>query len=564
MMRRTLAALSLAMGLGLGLGFRLPPAQGLRQAPLTRLQVAELAGPAAAAVAPEPREPRGDKGSKQGGVGVLLLNLGGPERTEDVEPFLYNLFADPDIIRLPNSIGWLQKPLATFVSKRRAPKSRAAYDSIGGGSPLGDWTRAQARALEDSIAAAAGSAPPEVRALLEASPARAYIAMRYWYPFTEEALEKIAADGIQQLVVLPLYPQFSVSTSGSSLRVLQQRFYSDPDTWGPQRLQHTVVPFWYQRPGYVRSMQRIVMGEVEKYSPEERAEGVHVLFSAHGVPKSYVEAGDPYEAQIERCVELISAGLPEDVTSHLSFQSRVGPIEWLRPYTDDKLRELGTGGVKNLVAVPISFVSEHIETLEEMDMEYREVAEEAGINGWRRAPALNTDQEFVDDMASAVIEALCSPAVSIAEACAANNVELEEKPLYQRYGMQNMPGVYDSGDDRSGRSGGGHGAPAVAVGHQEEVTHHNGEGGSGHMLSSYVPPAAWAQNPGRNADIYTRKTQNLSIGPDGRNEDEGPAFARIWQPRILGARLSEAGVLGAFFVEMCQVKGGNFLSLFGL
>ena len=304
--------------------------------------------------------------------------------------------------------------------------------------------------------------------------------MRYWYPFTEEALDQIAKDGVSKLVILPLYPQFSVSTSGSSLRVLQEKFVSDPELWGAQRVQHTVVPYWYQRPGYIKAMQKIVKAEIDKYSAEERREGVHVLFSAHGVPKSYVDAEGSYEAQIERCVEMISSGLPEDVSSHLSFQSRVGPIEWLRPYTDDKLRDLGSSGVKHLVAVPISFVSEHIETLEEMDMEYREVAEEAGISGWRRAPALNTDESFVEDMASAVIEALQAPAVSVTEACAANNVELEERSVAERFG-----GTADVLQSSGG--------------------------------NSEMPTSLWTKGE-VNSGIYSRRTNNLSIREDGTND----------------------------------------------
>jgi ferrochelatase len=346
-------------------------------------------------------------------VGVLLLNLGGPERLEDVEPFLYNLFADPDIIRLPKSISWLQRPLATLVSRLRAPKSREAYASIGNGSPLTNWTQAQANGIDSAISKRLQAAPDELGRLLGSVPVKTYIAMRYWHPFTEEALEQIAADGISKLVILPLYPQYSMSTTSSSLRALQKRFISQAKGRNTQSMQHTVVPHWYQRPGYIEAMRRIVTAEVEQYTQEQRKEGVHVLFSAHGVPKSYVEAGDPYQAQIEHCVKMITKRLPEDVEAHLSYQSRVGPVEWLRPATDEKLQELGLSGVRNLVVVPISFVSEHVETLEELDIEYREVADEAGITGWRRAPALNTDKAFIDDLAAAIIEALQNPVITV-------------------------------------------------------------------------------------------------------------------------------------------------------
>lgn len=235
------------------------------------------------------------------------------------------------------------------------------------------------------------------------------------------------------MVILPLYPQFSISTSGSSLRVLQEEFAKKTDIYGPQKMFHTVIPSWYERPGYIKSVANLIIRELDSFTPEEIDEGAstghsipkHVLFSAHGVPASYIEAGDPYKAQIQDCVEKIKMLLPsedEGVKVHLSFQSRVGPVEWLRPYTDDVLPLLGEQGVKNLVVVPISFVSEHIETLEEIDIEYRELALESGITNWRRAPALNTDSTFIDDMADMVADALSEPSQSITEACVANNV----------------------------------------------------------------------------------------------------------------------------------------------
>jgi len=215
-------------------------------------------------------------------LGVLLLNLGGPENQDDVEGFLYNLFADPDIIRLPKFVSGLQKPLASLLSKRRAPQSREAYESIGGGSPIVAYTTAQARALEMRLQE------------LGFANSKCYVGMRYWYPFTEQALDEIKNDGVDALVILPLYPQFSISTSGSSLRVLQETFAAEPSVWGADRIAHTVVPAWYNRPGYVKQVARLVNNELAQYTAEEKAEnGLHVLFSAHGVPDSYIAAGDP-------------------------------------------------------------------------------------------------------------------------------------------------------------------------------------------------------------------------------------------------------------------------------
>ena len=351
------------------------------------------------------------------------------------------MFADPDIIQLPGPLSPLQPLIATFVSKRRAPKSREAYESIGGGSPILKYSNEQARLIAESIQERYGMA------------VKTYIGMRYWYPFTEEALEQIQKDQIEALVILPLYPQFSISTSGSSLRVLQEEFSKNADKY--QNMVHTVVPSWYDRPGYVQAMVDLLMEQLDSFTPEQLHEQQqagngqlkprHVLFSAHGVPASYIEAGDPYQTQMEECVEKISAQLPDDVQVHLSYQSRVGPIEWLRPYTDDVLPNLGEQGVKNLVVVPISFVSEHIETLEEIDIEYRELAEESGIANWKRCPALNTYQGFVDDMADLVVEALAEPAQTVTEACVANRVrDVQLQPLDERLGI-NTAGIQGVG-----------------------------------------------------------------------------------------------------------------------
>lgn len=369
-------------------------------------------------------------------LGVLLLNLGGPESQDDVEGFLYNLFADPDIIRLPKFVSGLQKPLATLLSKRRAPQSREAYESIGGGSPIVAYTTAQAKALEDRLHEQGFHST------------KCYVGMRYWYPFTEQALDEIKADGINALVILPLYPQFSISTSGSSLRLLQETFAKDAATWGADRIMHTVVPAWYNRPGYVASVAELINAQLAMYTPEEATEnGLHVLFSAHGVPDSYIAAGDPYQRQMIDCVDLISAQLQAGTTVHLSYQSRVGPVEWLKPYTDDMLRQLGADGVKNLVVVPISFVSEHIETLEEIDIEYRELAEENGVTRWRRCPALNTDAAFIDELAGMVTDALSEPTLSVSAACIQNNCEVELEEVDRRY----LAGVTEGAETLNGR-----------------------------------------------------------------------------------------------------------------
>ncbi|KAK3158209.1 hypothetical protein QOZ80_2AG0134240 [Eleusine coracana subsp. coracana] len=359
-------------------------------------------------------------------LGVLLLNLGGPETLDDVQPFLFNLFADPDIIRLPRLFRFLQKPLAKFISVVRAPKSKEGYASIGGGSPLRQITDAQAEALR--------------KALCEKDvPAKVYVGMRYWHPFTEEAIEQIKRDGITKLVVLPLYPQFSISTSGSSLRLLEGIFREDEYL---VNMQHTVIPSWYQREGYIKAMATLIENELTKFPEPEK---VMIFFSAHGVPLAYVEeAGDPYKAEMEECIDLIMEELEKRGITNpctLAYQSRVGPVEWLKPYTDETIIELGQRGVKSLLAVPISFVSEHIETLEEIDVEYKELALESGIKHWGRVPALGCEPTFISDLADAVIESL--PYVG---AMAVSNLEARQS-LVPLGSVEELLAAYDTKRD---------------------------------------------------------------------------------------------------------------------
>ena len=333
-------------------------------------------------------------------VGILLLNLGGPERIQDVGPFLYNLFADPEIIRLPNPI--LQKPLAWLISTLRSNKSKEAYRSIGGGSPLRRITEQQARELQSLLRQ-------------RGVDATSYVAMRYWHPFTESAVADIKADGIDEVVVLPLYPHFSISTSGSSFRELQRLRQMDERF---ESLPLRCIRSWYDHPGYVRSMAELIAEQVRASDDVEKA---HIFFSAHGVPKSYVEeAGDTYQQEIQACAALIMAEL-ETIVGHpnphtLAYQSRVGPVEWLKPYTEEALEELGRAKTQDLVVVPISFVSEHIETLEEIDIEYRELATESGVVNFRRVRALDTYPPFIAGLADLVVASLEGPEVNLDQA----------------------------------------------------------------------------------------------------------------------------------------------------
>ena len=341
-----------------------------------------------------------------GRIGVLLMNLGGPERIKDVGPFLYNLFSDPEIIRLP--IPFFQKPLAWLISTLRSTKSQEAYLSIGGGSPLRRITEQQARELQSKLRE-------------NGIDATTYIAMRYWHPFTESAIADIKADGIDQVVVLPLYPHFSISTSGSSFRELKKLRDNDKDF---RKIPIRCIRSWFNQSGYINAMVELISEQILLCESPSNA---HVFFTAHGVPKSYVEeAGDPYKKQIEDCVSLIVSELKNSLKFRnphtLSYQSRVGPEEWLKPYTEDVLEDLGKANIEELVVVPISFVGEHIETLQEIDIEYKEIAANAGIKHFRRVRALNTNPTFINGLNDLVISCLEEPIVDLEKAS-----ELPEK-----------------------------------------------------------------------------------------------------------------------------------------
>jgi ferrochelatase len=317
---------------------------------------------------------------------VLLFNLGGPETLDDVRPFLFNLFADPDIIRLP----WraMQKPLAWFISTQRYRKSQGYYRKIGGGSPLRRITDAQAQALEAELARR------EIKT-------KVYVGMRYWYPFIEEAVERISRDRIEHLVVLPLYPQFSISTTGSSLNRLDDLL----DTNLPHPMRTSIVRSWQDDPRYIGALARTISQEIELF-PDKGASRTHIVFSAHSVPVRYIEKGDPYLEQTRQTVRLVMERLGGERPHHLSFQSKVGPVKWLRPSTDETIRRLASEGASQVLLVPVSFVSEHIETLYELDILYREVADEVGLAHYRRVPALNCEPDFISALANLVEQQL--------------------------------------------------------------------------------------------------------------------------------------------------------------
>ena len=319
-------------------------------------------------------------------LGVLLLNFGGPQTLAEVRPFLFNLFSDPDIIRIKSD--GLRRTIAWLIATTRQRKSRRLYQQIGGGSPLRPITEAQAAALSALLAD-------------RGCRARVYVGMRYWQPSIDEAIARIAADPIGQLVVLPLFPQFSITTTGSCLNY----FRAAAEKAGlPDRMDIFCVPTWFEEPLYLEAMAKQIREAQERFSTRTPAE-IHLLYSAHSIPVRYVEEGDPYLEQTQKTVALIDERLGGRFPSTLAFQSKVGPVQWLGPATTDVLAQFGRRGISRVLVVPVSFISDHIETLQEIDIEYRKLAQKAGIREFHRAPSLNTNPGFIEALAHITLQA---------------------------------------------------------------------------------------------------------------------------------------------------------------
>jgi ferrochelatase len=313
-------------------------------------------------------------------VAVVLFNLGGPDGPNAVRPFLYNLFKDPAIIGAPALIRY---PLAAFISSTREKSAQANYAIMGGGSPLLPETEAQARALEAELAAA----HPR-------DESRVFIAMRYWKPFAAQTARAVAAFGPDEIVLLPLYPQYSTTTTASSLAAWLAAYK------GPGRAR--TVCCYPTAAGFVEAhVKRIA----ETWARAGRPTGLRLLFSAHGLPEKIIAGGDPYQAQIEATAAAVAARLPEFPDWKICYQSRVGPLKWLGPSTDQEIRRAGAEG-KGVLITPIAFVSDHVETLVELDHEYAEIAREVGCAPYLRAPALGVEAAFIEALARAVAGAL--------------------------------------------------------------------------------------------------------------------------------------------------------------
>lgn len=316
---------------------------------------------------------------------VLLINLGGPDSLDAVEPFLYNLFSDPDIMGYNR---FILKPLARYISRKRSPQVREFYKLIGGRSPILELTNQQAEALKIELSQISKTGRYEV-----------FVAMRYWRPMIEDVVKEMISLPLERVIVLPLYPHYSVTTTGSSLNEFNR-------IWrriGPPAVEVRFVREWYNHPIYIEAMKEMVTNAMDTNGLN--LENCHIVFSAHGLPVKFIEKGDPYSRHIEETVTLISDRLGSEGNYHLCYQSRVGPLKWLGPYTEEMLKELGEKGVTNVLLVPISFVSDHLETLYEMDILYKEAALRYGIKHYYRAPALNNSPLLIEALKDIVVQA---------------------------------------------------------------------------------------------------------------------------------------------------------------
>jgi protoporphyrin/coproporphyrin ferrochelatase len=317
-------------------------------------------------------------------VGVVLFQLGGPDTLAAIEPFLYNLFCDPDIIDFPFArLG--RKPLAKLISTTRARKVQHHYATIGGGSPIRRFTEQQARALETEL-------------IRQGLNARCFVAMRYWHPFTSEAIAQLQAAECDEVVLLPLYPQYSSTTTGSSLNEWNRLFNGDTRV-------HNVKHF-YRHPMYLDALVERVDEALSRFADCSRPE---IVFSAHSIPMSIVAKGDPYERQIEDTVRLLMehGGWPNG--HRLCYQSKVGASKWLQPSLHRTLRDLATERVREVCIVPVAFVSDHVETLGEINHEGREEARRLGITHFEMSSGLNDSPKFICALGQLVLQALGQP-----------------------------------------------------------------------------------------------------------------------------------------------------------
>lgn len=316
-------------------------------------------------------------------IGVVLFQLGGPDSLDAVEPFLRNLFSDPDIFDLP--LARIVRPIfARTIAKLRAQKVRRNFLEIGGKSPIGEYTDRQARALE--------------RKLCESIDARVFVAMRYWKPFSADAIERLREVNCNRLILLPLFPQYSVATTGSSMsewrRCVTRVGFDSPTV---------LVDSYFEAPLYIDSVVDRIRQALARFPQGARP---HLVFSAHGLPLKLIDAGDPYQRQIEQTVRLVVERGDFELPHTLCYQSKVGPGRWLQPGLLPILEKLGRDGEHAVLVIPIAFVSDHIETLSEIDIEARRDAARWGIRQFETMTGLNDSDLFISALAELVLEAV--------------------------------------------------------------------------------------------------------------------------------------------------------------
>jgi protoporphyrin/coproporphyrin ferrochelatase len=350
-------------------------------------------------------------------IGVVLLNLGGPDSLRAVRPFLYNLFSDRKIIHLGPP--FLQKPLAWLIASLRSKKTEKIYSLIGSRSPILDITRAQAEALETALNQQSAVSSQESGLSGHESPSpipsprggrarekvtdvrfKVYVAMRYWHPLIEEVAPEISRDGVKKFVALSMYPHYSIATSGSSMSRLMEVIEDYPiDVFS--------ISSWYDHPLYIEALADVIKKGLDSFTSTSGEAGglreVQVLFSAHSLPVSLIKEGDPYVNQIRGTIKVIVKRLP--IKWSLSYQSKSGPVKWLEPSTEETLKRFAKLGYKNILLVPISFVSDHIETLYEIDILYRDMAERLGMV-LKRVDSLNAHPIFIQALQDLVMRGI--------------------------------------------------------------------------------------------------------------------------------------------------------------
>ena len=309
---------------------------------------------------------------------VILFNLGGPDNLESVEPFLFNLFNDPAIISIPS---FLRYPLAKFISKRRTPIAKNIYREMGNRSPILELTEQQAKSLEKNLSTQGSY--------------KCFVVMRYWHPRAADVIKKVQAYNPEEIILLPLYPQFSATTSGSS--ITEWKKLCEKENY---KAKTKIICCYPTQDNFIESHASLIKKTIKKLNDKN----FKLIFSAHGLPENKIRKGDPYQWQVEETVKKIMLKLVSENLNYVTtYQSRVGPMKWIGPSTDEEIVK-HSKEKKGLVIVPVAFVSEHSETLVELDIEYKKLAEKNGCSFYKRVPALGVEENFIKGLGKLVLQ----------------------------------------------------------------------------------------------------------------------------------------------------------------